>query len=321
MDRYVRALTKTFSTAGDKHLAHRQGAAILQDMAGDPAALSEAFRRHLLSENALGRRHYPVVSVLVESNPHFELVANCWIPLPDQATDVTTKAIHHHGTMLLTTVTAFGPGYEHWTFTPPRVVEAERALFSMRVIEHGQHPLGHVAFVDAHVAHVPMYAPGDTVTLALWSSSQATSWKDQVKRVALLQRNSSLLRRLAVRAGMASVLDLQVVEYFDFHPSRDGFVGMRGRTEFPLGPNADYVSTLFHVLQTTGNERLAPLAEEVAARRRPEDPILVQRLVADLRAGNPIAARLSPGHTGVPFANFTRADIERAVAVCSGERQ
>jgi len=314
MDRYIETLTRAFSATPDKRLAHERSQAILQDMAADPAALREGFRRHILKPDGLSRCNYPVVGIMLASTPHFELVANCWITLPDRATDVSTKAIHHHGTMLLTTVTAFGPGYEHWTFTTPEVVDPERDLFSMRTIDHGAHGLGDAAFVDARIAHVPLYTSDTTITLALWSSSAATSWKDRAKRVPMLKRNSTRLTKVAARAGLARTLDLKLVEYFDFHPSADGFVGMRERKEFPLGPNTDYLASLFHVLQATGNDELAPTIAEAAGRQQVTDPILDQ-LLDDLRRGDTIEPRLSPGHTGVPFANFTVADIERSLAV------
>jgi hypothetical protein len=36
----------------------------------------------------------------------------------------------------------------------------------------------------------------------------------------------------------------------------------------------------------------------------------------DLEADRPIAGRLSPGHYGVPFANFRAAAIEQALEAC-----
>ncbi len=317
MDHYVDALSRVFATTSDKHLAHERSESILQAMAADPVALKEAFRKHLLRDDGLSRCHYPVVSVMVASTADFELVINCWIPHPNGSSDVSTKAIHHHGTMLLTTVTAFGPGYEHWTFTEPKLVDPQRDLFDMRAIEHGPHKLGHSAFVDAHIAHVPLYAPDLTITLALWSTSDATSWKDRLKRVPILKRNSARLRQAAARIGLSNALELKLVEFFDFHPSADGFIGMRERIEFPLGPNEDYLASLFHVLQATGNDDLGPVIADAAARRKITDHEVLDRLVHDLQTGITIAPHLSPGHTGVEFANFTRADIEAALSVGS----
>jgi hypothetical protein len=315
LQRPLAALTDIFRRVRDKREAHRQSRAILGDMTTDPSGVTAIFRRHLEAPAALNARHYPVVSVMVEENPFYTLVANCWIPLPDGATDVTTKAIHHHGTMLLTTATAFGPGYEHWTFTPPQVADPERELYTMRTVGHEPHPLHHVDFVDAHFAHVPLFPPTLSITLALWSSSSETTWRDVVKRLPAFRGHEAALRRLAARVGLARALDLKTVEYFDFYPTTEGFKGMRERIEFERGPNTDYLQSVFHILQATGNDALAPVVESrLEADRWVENRGFVKGLLGHLRQGRPIPGCLSSGHYGVPYANFRRADIERALA-------
>jgi len=242
-------------------------------------------------------------------------VTNCWIPLPERQSDISTKAIHHHGNMLLSTVTAFGPGYEHWTFTRPEVLDVEAELYVMKLIERAPHPRHHVAFVDSYIAHLPFYPPDTSVTYALWSNKFPTTWKDQVKRLPVMQKNAETLRTLAVKAGLARQFDLKVVEYFDFYPTPEGFRGIRDRREFGRGPNEDYLHSLFHFMQVTGNDGLAPVVEELLnGDRPPENAQLVQRLLQDLRSGRAIEARLSPQHYGVARANFTRAEAERALA-------
>lgn len=314
MDHHLYALRSIFRAAPSKHVAHERAAGLLGEMSAHPAFVTAALERHLVRGTGLGARHYPVVSVMVESNPWFDLVMNCWLPLPDRSVDLTTKAIHHHGTMLLTTATAFGPGYEHWTFAPPRPA-GTGDRFQLELLERGQHGLHRVAFVDEQVAHVPMYVPSLTITLALWSSRSATTWRDRVKRIPALQRRAPALRRVATAAGLGRALELKNVEYFDFYPDQDGFVGMRERQEFPRGPNGDYVASFLHVVQQTGNDVLLPAIEAGAARTQVEDRKGLSVLLADLRAGNPIEHRLSEGHYGVPFANFSSAAIERALAV------
>jgi hypothetical protein len=287
-------------------------------MVADPSILAETLRRHVSDPVNVCAGHYPVVSVVMASNPHFELVANCWIPLPDRSTDLTTKAVHHHGPMLLSTATAFGPGYEHWTFSPPEMVDPDEELFRTQLLERAPHPLGHVAFVDSDIAHVPMY-PGDlTVTYALWSSSRPTGWRDRVKRVPSLQRRREQLRRVATNAGLAKSLDLKNVEYFDFLATPRGFVGMRDRVEFTHGPPADRFESLLHVIQATGNESLAPFMETAADRLVRADRERASKLLQDLRAGAPITGRLSPGHSDVAHANFTTRQLETALAASAG---
>ena len=315
VEKYTGALTKIFREAPDKHEANRRSRAVLEEMSGDAAFFAEALERHLRKPGSFNTRHYPVVSLDVELNPYYGLVANCWIPLPGRESHVSTKAIHHHGEMLLSTATAFGPGYEHWTFTRPTEVEPASERYEMRLIERAAHPLHHVAFVDAYVAHLPFYPPETTVTLALWSSRLPVTWKDRVKRVPLVQKNSAALKSLARRAGLARQLELKVVEYFDFYPTPAGFCGIRERTEFERGPVEDYLHSLFHVIQATGNDRLSSVVDErLNSGEAVDNPELVRRLNEDLRRGRRIEGRLSPTHYGVERANFTRDEVERALA-------
>lgn len=315
LKKYVGALTEIFRKTPDKHEANRRSWPVLEAMSGDPAFLTEALTQHLGKPGSLNVKHYPTVGLDIELNPYFGLVANCWITLPDHRTDISTKSIHHHGNMLLSTVTAFGPGYEHWTFTKPEVVDPAAEVFDMKLIQRAPHPIHHVAFVDSYVAHLPFYPRETSITYALWSNKFPVTWKDRVKRIPVLQNNSESLRKLAVKAGLAQQLDLKLVEYFDFYPAADGcFRGIRERNEFKRGPNEDYLYSLFHVIQVTGNEQLAPLIErELHSGQAIENPQLVQHLLDHMRAGQAIEGRLSQMHYNIAGANFTRQEAERAL--------
>ena len=106
--------------------------------------------------------------------------------------------------MLLTTVTAFGPGYEHWTFSRPELVDRERELFSTKILSREQHGPKQPAFVDAFVAHAPFYPDKLSITLALWSNQFPTSWKDKLKRLKLLRGREESLHQWTQRNGAAS---------------------------------------------------------------------------------------------------------------------
>lgn len=308
--KYVTGLRSIFATAHDKHEANRKSAAILTEMSADREFFSEVLSSHLTKPGSLNTLHYPVVGLHIEQNEYFTLVANCWIPLPNNASNISTKAIHHHGDMLLSTATAFGTGYEHWMFETPCLVDANAETYELKLIERSPHPLNHVAFVDSYIAHLPMYPPDLTITYALWSSRFPTTWKDRIKRIPLLSRNSSRLRDLANRLGLAKTLELKSVEYFDFYPCSAGFRGIRSREEFPLTNNSDYLASLFHIIQQTGNEQLAPTikqkldgSESIANRRD------VEKYLSDLESGQPIVGRLSKEHFNVQTANFSSDEI------------
>ncbi|HEV3229407.1 MAG TPA: hypothetical protein VGY97_08035 [Solirubrobacteraceae bacterium] len=315
---YVSRLNAIFEAAATKHDAHRSAASIMAEAARDPSFLAASLAHHLEAPDALSRTHYPVLAMELESNPLYELVVNCWIPLPGGDTDLSTKAIHHHGELLLTTATAFGPGYGHWLLSQPRLVDRDAGIYATDLIERGVHGLGEVAFVDAYVAHLPMYPASLTVTICLWSSRSQRTWKDSLKHLRIVSRHRETLRAVAVRTGLARRLDVTVADTFDFYPVESGFAAIREREEFPRGPNEDYLQSLFHIVQATGNGDLAAVIERRLEREgSPANRELIRELLDRLREGVSIPACLSPGQYDVPTANFHVTDIERALAAAS----
>ncbi|MDW8305250.1 MAG: hypothetical protein RML33_10500 [Acidobacteriota bacterium] len=314
LERYLKELKRIFSSTSDKHEAHYKSAKILVEMSEDRTILGEVLQKHLSNPKNFNTLHYPVVGIDIELNEYFGLVANCWIPLPDRRTDVSTKSIHHHGDMLLTTVTAFGPGYEHWLFETPAIVDASKEIYEMKLIERNIHHLHHVAFVDAYIAHCPFYPPDLTITYALWSSRFPTTWKDKLKRIPILQENSERLRKIGVKLGLTKVLELKVVEYFDFYPCSEGFKGMKERKEFPRTNNEDYLASLFHIIQKTGNENLAPfIKEKLRSSKEITNQSLIEKYLKDLETGKPVEGKLSPEHYNVAHANFTEQQVLNAL--------
>lgn len=314
-DKYIGQLRKIFRDSRDKHEANYRSTEVLAEMSNDPGFFTEVLERHVKNPANLTTLHYPVVGIDIELNEDFGLVANCWIPLPDNAANISTKAIHHHGDMLLSTVTAFGTGYEHWTFETPALVDAEAEIYELKLLERAPHPRHHVAFVDAYIAHLPLYPPDLTITYALWSSRFPTTWKDKVKRMPIVRKNSARLKSIATKLGATKQLDLKIVEYFDFYPTCDGFRGIKEREEFPRSTNDDYLASLFHVIQQTDNTHLAPaIRTAMNSGKHIVDRPRITEYLNDLERGNSIAGRLSPKHFNVARANFSTDEILAAMS-------
>jgi hypothetical protein len=317
--RYVAHLVKIFKLAPDKHEAHRRCAPVLQDMTSDRPFVTQALAAYLKRPGILNAQNYPVVGVEVALNEWFSLVVHGWIPRPDHSPTISSKAIHHHGELLLTTATMSGPGYEHWLFTRPKVLDPEKRLYEMNVTDKKWHPTHDVAFVDAHIPHMPWYPPDTTLTLCLWSDQRPTTWRDRVKRIPLLKKNEYRLRAVAAKLGVTDLfvkaIGLKLLEALDFYPDDDGFHAIPERQEFDKGPNEDHLQSVFCILQHTGNQALGALVEE-RLRAEPDlkNRATIERLLADLRADRPIEGRLSDCHLALPNAMFPQADVERALA-------
>ena len=310
-----RDLLAVFRRSKTKYEANDLAKPILEQVSRDPSFITAVLEQYVATAGSLDKKNYPVVSIKLALNPHFSLVANCWIPLASRETNLSTKAIHHHGDLLLSTATIFGPGYEHWMFSLPQPHEKAGDKFSMRLLESAAHPRHHVSFVDAWTAHTPFYPPALSITLALWTSRSRVTWRDHLKRLPVFRGREDQLRKLALRLGVgAKRLDLKVVDSFDYFPVEQGFEVMKERKEFALGPNADHVASVFHILQETGNEHLSKAVRRAVAEGRvTAGRSAVDANLALLEQGKKIEGRLSPGHTDLPYANFTREDIHRAL--------
>jgi hypothetical protein len=316
MESYLKALKKVFRETSGKNEANKKSVSILEDMSGDSVLLTEVFRRHIKKPNSLNTKNFFTVGIDIELNPYFGLVANCWIPLDDKADNVSTTAIHHHGELLMTTVTAFGNGYEHFLFTEPKIVDEKAEKFSMELTERAFHPRHHTLFVDAYIPHLPLFAPDTSITYALWSDRKPTSWKDRIKRLPIVQQNKDRLRELAVKTGLAGQLEIKIGNYFDYYPTESGFCGILERKQPERGPNEDYLFSLFHLVQKTGNESLA---DEFDAKLNSNEKIInreiVKKLTEDLRKGIEITGRISPSLINNERLNFTREDILHSLNV------
>lgn len=315
----VQKILQIFKANPDKLKAHEIATPVLESMTHDPAVMREIIRLNISQPGFFNRLHYPAPNMQVARTPYFDYVVNCWIPLPDKATNISTKALHHHGPMMLSTATAFGPGYEHWMLTYPESIDRDKELYRMDLIEVAPHRRHHVSFVDKYIVHVPMYIPSLTITYALWSNSRPTTWRDRLKAMPAIKRNAAMLRKIGKKLGLTKALDLKMEEYLDYYPVEGGFKGVRNRddVEFKRGPVSDYLPSIFHIIQETGN---ADLADEITGfiRREPElsesDRKLALSLVDDLKAGRPIPSKLTDGlHYGFYHSNFTREAIERAL--------
>src|SRR6478672_1667169 len=100
MKPYLDSLKQIFASAPNKHEANYRSRAVLEEMSNDPRFFTSALEKHLQTPGSLNAKHYPVVGTDIELNHLVGLVADCWIPLPYRATDVSTNAIHHRGDML-----------------------------------------------------------------------------------------------------------------------------------------------------------------------------------------------------------------------------
>jgi len=89
---------------------------------------------------------------------------------------------------------------------------------------------------------------------------------------------------------------------------------MAQRQEFERGPSSDYLQSLFHILQQTGNEDLlAAVEKRIDQDTTPQNAETARSLMKAMETGQPIEGCLSDCHYGIPHANFTRGDVLAAL--------
>ena len=130
---YVEELRSIFSRP-DLIEAHQDCVPFMDAMARDQEFFHGVIRKCLSDPAYLDRvRHYPTLAFPIEENEDFTLVANVFLPLPDGNRDLSFQSIHHHGQLLLTTISAFGTGYESIVFKPGYSVDMETGLTDMQM--------------------------------------------------------------------------------------------------------------------------------------------------------------------------------------------
>src|SRR5438309_350173 len=118
LNKYIIELRDIFKSS-EPYDAHKKAARIMLSMAKDKSVLFEIIKKNLANKEYLAKKHdFPVIAFPIEINENFDLIAHCWLPLPDRSTETSHQSIHHHGHLLLTSVSAFGTGYESFIFKP-----------------------------------------------------------------------------------------------------------------------------------------------------------------------------------------------------------
>ena len=320
IDTYKHRFDKIFNSENDRVKAHQMCKNILEDLSQDTALLKIVLMNGLSNKDFICQTHYPVVRFpMFDYVDKYLLVAHVWQPLPSNSTDYTSKAIHTHGPLMLSTVTSFGPGYYHYLFNKPDRISPDTEQFDLKLQAEGHHPLSDVLFCDQYLAHVPMFPEKLSITYALWSNSKPTRFLSRIKKIPAIHRRANSLRTILKAVGMGRTLDLKLEDYLDFYPSPNGFMGVKKRVEveYKRGPIGDRVQSIIHLLQVTGNEDLIDLCQDNLESNKlmeHNEKLECLQLMSAARKGEEIAPKISENlHFGFEKRNFTHEQIKASL--------
>ncbi len=304
---HVEELRSIFSQP-DLYRAHEECVPVMDAMAHDRAFFMAVIRKCLSDAEYLGRvRHYPTLAFPIEENEDFTLVANVFLPLPDGNRDLSFQSIHHHGQLILTTISAFGAGYESIVFKPGYAIDSQTGLTDMQMDRLYQNDLHNLSFIDKLTPHIVFYPEAASITLALWSREKHEAL-DKMKKMKVVQAVKKPLKRIIKMAGLNAAVGLNQVDYNDFYPEGGKIWGMKDRLGYVEGTNENWLQNVFSVVQQYGFDDmdfLRQLKADCGARGQ-EAPIpWIDRLLD----GETIDLEFEPSHLHVDKVNLSKREI------------
>lgn len=311
----VRSLREEFSSTTDRYRAHERSRGVLSELAAAPDLLPRLLEHHLAAPGSLNLAHFPMPGVDIVRDPAFTLAAHLWFGgLPQFDAGQSMTCVHHHGTLLLTTLAVYGPGCEVWSLSRPREGVPD-GRYAIDCLSRLQNTVGAFAFIDTNYAHIVFPPKSLSVTLALWSRAAASPLLDTLRQNPILRRNKDLLLRAIRAARMSSPLQVNEVVNFDFLPLAPGFRALPARLQYARSTNDDYLRNLFHLIHAARDPGCA-----AAVRRRLDadgagvtDPARCRALLASLERGEDMPVAVSEIHRFVPGLNITRAELLQAL--------
>jgi hypothetical protein len=244
----IRKIIEIFKSQ-DRYEAHEEVAPILKKLALDKNFLFEMIRFNLSNPEYLYKvRHYPTLAMEIFENETFSFGANLWLPLPNRSTNISLQSIHHHGNLLLSTISSFGPGYDSILFKKGFQIDMKTEEVKMEVDKIYHNSLYHLEFIDAYTPHVVFYPNDFSITYALWSTNKPQT-KEIFKKIGILRKIKKPLSAVLKFTGLDHLIGVNTVTYFDFYPEGNKLKGLKKRITYKVGTNENFLQNVFHALQ------------------------------------------------------------------------
>jgi len=312
LNHYVTAIAAIFRDEKDRYKAHQKAAPLLKEMGADKEVLFDVFRKNLLDENFINKlRHYPTLAFEIYQDDNMGISGNCFMPLPDRSGDLSFQSIHHHGKLLLTTVAAFGPGYQSIVFKKGFSIDKEKQTASMTMEKDYQFTPGSLEFVDSDQPHVVFFPDDASITFAMWAYSTVNNTTQKLKNNPLVKLFKEPIRKSLKTLGLLNKAGINAVENFDFYPEKNEIKVLKNRINFEAGSNDNFLTNVFYVLQRAkfnDTAFLESLKDKYPAKTH------LHGLIDSLIAGREIKDEFYDFHKNVRFVNLSRKDILAAVS-------
>lgn len=312
---YIAEIERIFRSNADHHASHELSRRVLLELTGQPEFLPALFNRHLRDPEVFNRQSFPIPGLVVAETPYFTCSVNFWLGgTPQLEQNRSMTCVHHHGSLLLTTLGILGPGAEAWTFSKPRQSATDN-LYQLDLLRKEVNSFGHFTFVDSGYCHMIFPPAALSATITLWSKTRHNRVLNFLKYNPLIRRNHKRLSEAVRLFRLGGALQVNEVINFDFVPKEGGFEALPGRLQYPYSTNDDFLDTLFHLMNATGSgEQLSAVHETLSRHRgRLENANGVETRFKAMERGDVPRPVIAPSQRFIEGLNVTRDDVLRGL--------
>jgi hypothetical protein len=310
-EQIINQLKALFQKYDDRYMVHSEAAPILENASRDQTFLYDVIRLNLSDPAFLQKkRHYPTLSMPVVESPEFSLVVNIFPSLPSKDTDISFQSIHHHGSLLLTTVGAFGPGYGSIVFKKNYSIDPATGITKMEIEKEYQNILSKAEFIDARQPHIVFYPTDFSATYAFWCNKKITA-KESLKKFPLINKLKKPAAKIISKMGLGNLIGINKVEYFDFYIDSNNVIALKERLAYEKeGDNENFLQNIFSFIQQTGFKDEKFLRELMMKENTPEAAL---KWIEKLLTGENISPVFYDGHLNIPKVNLSKKELSKAI--------
>jgi hypothetical protein len=307
LSQYIEQICDIFEKTENRYDVHTQCQPILSAMAKDRAVLYEIIKQNLVNPAFLSRtRHYSTLSMAVYEHSDFSMVINIFPPLPNRNTDITFQSIHHHGNLLLSTVSFFGPGYSSIVYKKGFEINKDTHETNLEIEKIYENHLYQLEFCDSHQPHVVFYPTDFSSTLVIWSDDKR-NLKNTFKKFGFLKKIKPLILKVLKMLRLSAAVGINKIEYFDFYRENGVYYGLKDRLAYDdAGSNYNFLENIFCFLQKFGFDDMDFLKNLKNLEAFPKE---AHGLIDDYIAQCEIKDVFYEKHLNVPHVNLHRKDL------------
>lgn len=302
---YIKSINEVFKKESDRYKAHALCKPLLIEMAENKSIFFEIIKKNLERPEFLQQKRInPVIAFDIETNETVSFVAHCWMPLPNKRNDITHQSIHHHGKLLLTSVGAFGSGYESIIFKKNYTIDKKTGITNILVDKQYTNPYLNIEFIDINTPHVVFYPSEFSITYALWTNVEGAT-SETIKKIGFIKRYKKQLRKIIDFWGVAKLLGLNTNEYLDFYPDKNKIIALKNRVMYPVGSNKSFLNGFFSLLQLVKYDDIKSL-ETAVNKNQKDNKLVVKNLFEKFNSNTNIEDEFEKQHLNIKYINFEK---------------